>query len=146
MRVNSDSPFCEKIIVFIVYVLRRCFNPLGEVFVLWLWVVSMAGISNNTKVVNFRATNSYQQLPTTVWRFLKWLYKGFVISLKTIVFTKKKAGVIVHDISPGNQFLLNMFDRLKPKHLIQAYDTINNKKGRDTLRCTIQGFDRKWKQ
>jgi len=60
----------------------------------------------------------------------------------------KKAGVIVHDISPENQLQLNMFDkvdRAKRKSLMLAYDTVNNKMGRDTLRLTVQGFDRKWK-
>lgn len=60
----------------------------------------------------------------------------------------KKAGVIVHDISPENQLQLNMFDkvdRTKRKNLMLAYDAVNNKMGRDTLRLTVQGFDRKWK-
>ena len=60
----------------------------------------------------------------------------------------KKAGVIVHDISPENQLQLNMFDkvdRAKRKSLMLAYDSVNNKMGRDTLRLTVQGFDRKWK-
>jgi DNA polymerase V len=60
----------------------------------------------------------------------------------------KKAGVIVHDISPENQFHLNMFDtveRGKRKNLMLAYDSVNNKMGKDTVRLTTQGFDRKWK-
>ena len=41
--------------------------------------------------------------------------------------------------------MFDKVDRAKRKNLMFAYDTINNKMGRDTVRLTIQGFDRKWK-
>ena len=47
-----------------------------------------------------------------------------------------------------SQIQLNMFDRVdreKRSNLMRSYDTINSIMGRDTLRLTVQGFDRKWK-
>lgn len=60
----------------------------------------------------------------------------------------KKAGVIVHENSPEAQLQLSMFDqvdRVKRKKLMYAYDSINHRMGRDTVRLTVQGQDRKWK-
>jgi DNA polymerase V len=41
--------------------------------------------------------------------------------------------------------MFDTVDRSKRKSLMKAYDSINNKMGRDTVRLTVQGFDRKWK-
>ena len=60
----------------------------------------------------------------------------------------KKAGVIVHETSPEAQLQLSMFDQVdrgKRKKLMYAYDSINHRMGRDTVRLTVQGQDRKWK-
>jgi len=60
----------------------------------------------------------------------------------------KKAGVIVHVTSPESQLQLSIFDkvdRVKRKNLMQAYDTINHRMGKDTLRLTVEGQDRKWR-
>ena len=60
----------------------------------------------------------------------------------------KKAGVIVHVTSPESQVQLSIFDkvdRVKRKNLMQAYDTINHRMGKDTVRLSVEGQDRKWK-
>lgn len=86
------------------------------------------------------ATNDSIEISKMALRGLKNIYRSDCIY--------KKAGVIVHEISPENQMQLNIFDtvdRSKRKSLMKAYDTINNKMGRDTVRLTVQGYDRKWK-
>lgn len=59
-----------------------------------------------------------------------------------------KAGVILSDIIPENQVQMNLFDhvdRKKQKDLYKVVDLINATMGRDTIRLSSQGTDRKWK-
>ena len=41
--------------------------------------------------------------------------------------------------------IFDTVDRAKRKSLMSTFDSINNNMGRDSVRLTIQGFDRKWK-
>jgi DNA polymerase V len=59
-----------------------------------------------------------------------------------------KAGVILSNIIPENQVQMNLFDnvdRKKQKDLYKVIDLINATMGRDTIRLSSQGTDRKWK-
>ncbi len=64
-------------------------------------------------------------------------------------YSYKKAGVIVSEIIPNNQVQQSLFDEVdRSKHakLMAAVDLLNAKMGRDAVRMSIQGTDkREWK-
>ncbi len=64
-------------------------------------------------------------------------------------YSYKKAGVIVSEIVPENQVQQNLFDdvdRVKHSKLMAAVDILNSKMGRDLVRISAQGTDKKeWK-
>ena len=72
-------------------------------------------------------------------------------SLKSIYrenYIYKKGGVILHHILPDSNLQLSIFDsinREKRKSLMSVYDSINNKMGKDTVRLSVQGQNRKWR-
>lgn len=75
-----------------------------------------------------------------------------LLGLQTIFkegYAYKKAGVIVSEIVPENQVQQNLFDnvdRARQHKLMATLDLLNNKLGRDVVRISSQGTDRKeWK-
>jgi DNA polymerase V len=124
-KLRDQNTVCKKVSVFI---LTNPFKPEAKQY-------------QGYKILEFpTATNDSLEISKMALQGLRNIFKEDCIY--------KKAGVIVHDISPESQLQLNMFDkvdRAKRKSLMQVYDTINDKMGRDTVRLTTQGFDRKWK-
>jgi len=124
-KLRDQNTVCKKLSVFI---LTNPFKPEAKQY-------------QGYQILEFpTATNDSLEISKMALQGLRNIFKEDCIY--------KKAGVIVHDISSENQLQLNMFDkvdRAKRKNLMFAYDTLNNKMGRDTVRLTIQGFDRKWK-
>jgi DNA polymerase V len=124
-KLRDQNTVCKKLSVFIIT------NPFK----------ADAKQYHGYQVLEFpTATNDSIEISKMALRGLQNIYRSDCIY--------KKAGVIVHDISPENQMQLNLFDtvdRAKRKSLMYAYDAINNKMGRDTVRLTVQGYDRKWK-
>ena len=124
-KLRDQNTVCKKISVFI---LTNPFKPEAKQ-------------DQGYQILEFpTATNDSLEISKMALQGLQNIFKEDCIY--------KKAGVIVHDISPESQLQLNMFDkvdRAKRKSLMQVYDTINDKMGRDTVRLTTQGFDRKWK-
>jgi DNA polymerase V len=109
-------------------------------------------IYTNPFKVDRKQYNGYKvlELPTATndtLEIVKMALKGLEsIYRKDCIY--KKAGVIVHDTLPESQLQLNIFDkvdRVKRKSLMKAYDSINHRMGRDTVRLTVQGYDRKWR-
>jgi len=96
---------------------------------------------NGYQVLEFpTATNDTLEIVQMALKGLESIYREDCIY--------KKAGVIVHVTSPESKLQLSIFDkvdRVKRKNLMQAYDNINHRMGRDTVRLTVQGQDRKWK-
>ena len=75
-----------------------------------------------------------------------------LLGLQTIFkegYSYKKAGVIVSEIVSENQVQQNLFDevdRTKQAKLMAALDLLNSKMGRDVVRISSQGTDKKeWK-
>lgn len=75
-----------------------------------------------------------------------------LLGLQTIFkegYSYKKAGVIVSEIIPENQVQQSLFDevdRVKHSKLMAAVDVLNSKMGRDAVRVSMQGTDkREWK-
>ena len=75
-----------------------------------------------------------------------------LLGLQTIFkegYSYKKAGVIVSEIVPENQVQQNLFDevdRARHQKLMAAVDLLNSKMGRDVVRISSQGTDKKeWK-
>ncbi len=75
-----------------------------------------------------------------------------LLGLQTIFkegYSYKKAGVIVSEIVPENQVQQNLFDevdRTKQAKLMATLDLLNSKMGRDVVRISSQGTDKKeWK-
>jgi len=124
-KLRDQNTVCKKVSVFI---LTNPFKPEAKQY-------------QGYQILEFpTATNDSLEISKMALQGLRNIFKEDCIY--------KKAGVIVHDISPESQLQLNMFDkvdRAKRKSLMQVYDTINDKMGRDTVRLTTQGFDRKWK-
>ncbi len=124
-KLRYQNTVCKKVSVFI---LTNPFKPEATQY-------------QGYQILEFpMATNDSLEISKMALQGLRNIFKEDCIY--------KKAGVIVHDISPESQLQLNMFDkvdRAKRKSLMQVYDTINDKMGRDTVRLTTQGFDRKWK-
>jgi DNA polymerase V len=88
----------------------------------------------------YTATNDTLKIVQMALKGLKSIYR------KDYIY--KKAGVIVHVTSPESQLQLSIFDkvdRVKRKYLMNAYDTINHRMDKDTVRLTVEGQDRKWK-
>ena len=59
----------------------------------------------------------------------------------------KKAGVIVHQITPEKEVQISLFnkiDREKRRSLMQSVDKINILMGRDKVRLASQGYEKKW--
>ena len=89
-------------------------------------------------------------LPTATNDTLE-IVKYALKSLKSIYrenYIYKKGGVILHHILPDSNLQLSIFDsinREKRKSLMSVYDSINNKMGRDTVRLSVQGQNRKWR-
>jgi len=124
-KLRTQNSVCKKISVFII---TNPFKPEAKQY-------------QGYQILELpTATNDSLEISKMALQGLRNIFKDDCIY--------KKAGVIVHDISPENLLQLNMFDkvdRVKRKNLMLAYDTVNNKMGRDTLRLTVQGFDRKCK-
>lgn len=60
----------------------------------------------------------------------------------------KKVGVIVSEIRPQDQIMLGLFDsidRVKHTTVMKAMDSLNDKFGRQKVKVSRQGFDRKWR-
>ncbi len=79
------------------------------------------------------------------------LAKAAIMGLKIIYrkgYNFKKAGVIVTGIVPEQSVQLNIFENpkfAKNKSVMQSIDKINRTMGRDKVRLSVMGFDRKWK-
>jgi DNA polymerase V len=79
------------------------------------------------------------------------MVKAAIRGLKIIYrkgYNYKKAGVIVTGITPEASVQLNIFEKpqfAKNKSVMQSIDNINRAMGRDKVRLSVQGFDRKWK-
>ena len=124
-KLRDQNTVCKKVSVFI---LTNPFKPEAKQY-------------QGYQILEFpTATNDSLEISKMALQGLRNIFKEDCIY--------KKAGVIVHDISPENQLQLSMFDtvdRAKRKSLMSTFDSINNKMGGDSVRLTIQGFDRKWK-
>ena len=96
---------------------------------------------NGYRVLEFpTATNDTLEIVQMAIKGLESIYRDDCIY--------KKAGVIVHVTSSESDLQLSMFDKLdrgKRKKLMKAYDIINQRMGKDTVRLTVEGQDRKWK-
>lgn len=60
----------------------------------------------------------------------------------------KKAGVLLLELVPEEQVQLNFFEptnRNRNNAIMNVYDHLNTKYGRDMLRYAVQGYNRKWK-
>ena len=124
-KLRDQNTVCKKLSVFI---LTNPFKPEAKQY-------------QGYQILEFQtATNDSLEISKMALQGLRNIFKEDCVY--------KKAGVIVHDISPENQLQLSMFDtvdRGKRKNLMLAYDSVNTKMGKDTVRLTTQGFDRKWK-
>ena len=124
-KLRDQNTVCKKLSVFI---LTNPFKPDAKQY-------------SGYQILEFpTANNDSLEISKMALQGLRNIFKDDCIY--------KKAGVIVHDISPESQLQLSMFDtvdRAKRKSLMRTFDSINNKMGRDSVRLTIQGFDRKWK-
>jgi len=124
-KLRDQNTVCKKVSVFI---LTNPFKPEAKQY-------------QGYQILEFpTATNDSLEISKMALQGLRNIFKEDCIY--------KKAGVIVHDISPESQLQLSMFDtvdRAKRKSLMSTFDSINNKMGGDSVRLTIQGFDRKWK-
>ncbi len=124
-KLRDQNTVCKKVSVFIK---TNSFNPNTKQY-------------QGYQVLEFpTSTSDTIEISNLALRGLKNIYRGGCVY--------KKAGVIVHDIGLMSQMQLNMFDRVdreKRSNLMKSYDTINSIMGRDTVRLTVQGFDRKWK-
>jgi len=124
-KLRDQNTVCKKLSVFI---LTNPFKPDAKQY-------------SGYQILEFpTANNDSLEISKMALQGLRNIFKDDCIY--------KKAGVIVHDISPESQLQLSMFDtvdRAKRKSLMRTFDSINTKMGRDSVRLTIQGFDRKWK-
>ena len=124
-KLRDQNTVCKKVSVFI---LTNPFKPEAKQY-------------QGYQILEFpTATNDSLEISKMALQGLRNIFNEDCIY--------KKAGVIVHDISPESQLQLSMFDtvdRAKRKSLMSTFDSINNKMGCDSVRLTIQGFDRKWK-
>lgn len=86
-------------------------------------------------------TNDHQELVSLAVKLLRADWKGDGL------YQYKKAGVIVWDICRDNAIQTNLFDtvdREKQSALAKAVDAINRKHGHNTVRMSVQGFDKSW--
>jgi DNA polymerase V len=125
-KLRKQKSVAKKISVFII---TNPFKPQRKQY-------------NGHLVLNFQtATNDTLEIVQMAIKGLESIYREDCIY--------KKAGVIVHATSPEEEELqLSMFDHIdrhKRKDLMHAYDIINHKMGRDTVRLSVQGYDRKWR-
>jgi len=63
-------------------------------------------------------------------------------------YNYKKAGVIMLNLTPQNHIQANLFyhlDNNKAKQLMDSFDALNQKFGRDTIRLAAQGYGTTWK-
>lgn len=86
-------------------------------------------------------TNDHQELVAMAVKMLRSDWKG------DGNYQYKKAGVIVWNICRDNAIQTNLFDtvdREKQSELAKAVDAINRKHGHNTVRISVQGFDKSW--
>ncbi|GAB2648445.1 Y-family DNA polymerase [Emticicia sediminis] len=86
------------------------------------------------------ATNSSIEIIDYACKALNKIYKKG--------YKYKKVGVIVSEIRPETQILLDLFDsvdRAKHETIMKAMDVLNDKFGREKVKISKQGFDRKWR-
>lgn len=95
---------------------------------------------NSKSVILSTPTNVSFEMVKAAMRGLKIIYrKGY---------NYKKAGVMVTGITPEASVQLNIFENpqfAKNNSVMQSIDNINRAMGRDKVRLSVQGFDRKWK-
>jgi DNA polymerase V len=96
----------------------------------------------------FNSKSIILSTPTNVsFEIVKAALKGLKIIYRE-GYNYKKAGVMVTGITPEASVQLNMFEFpkfAKNKSIMQSVDKINRAMGRDKIRLSVQGFDRKWK-
>lgn len=96
--------------------------------------------SRNVVITLPQATNVSSELVRYATRCVDVLFRPG--------YQYQKAGVILSNIIPDDQVQLNLFDRLdrnKQKELYKVVDLMNRTLGRDTIRLSSQGIERKWK-
>ena len=62
-------------------------------------------------------------------------------------YAYKKAGVIVHQITPEKEVQISLFnkiDREKRRNLMHSVDKINMIMGKNKVRLASQGYNKKW--
>lgn len=86
------------------------------------------------------ATNCSSELSKFATRMTEAIYKpGYHFH---------KAGVILSNIIPEDHVQMSLFDKVdrhKQNDLFRMVDSLNNSWGRDTIRLSSQGLNRKWK-
>jgi DNA polymerase V len=62
-------------------------------------------------------------------------------------FAYKKAGVVIMDFIPEENYQLNIFNNSNPKHkqLMQTMDSINRKMGQNKIKLASQDLKKMWK-
>jgi DNA polymerase V len=64
-----------------------------------------------------------------------------------IGYNYQKAGVMLTELTPANQQQVDLFsnmDKVKSSNLMSAFDAINAKMGKSTIRLASQGFNNYW--
>ena len=85
------------------------------------------------------ATNDSLEISSMAIKALNTIYK--------VNCAYKKAGVIVHQITPEKEIQISLFnkiDREKRRNLMQSVDKINIIMGRNKVRLASQGYEKKW--
>ena len=85
------------------------------------------------------ATNDSLEISSMAIKALNTIYK--------VNYAYKKAGVIVHQITPEKEVQISLFnniDREKRKNLMQSIDKINVLMGKNKVRLASQGDEKQW--
>lgn len=100
------------------------------------------GLEQYVKTVRIRTdfpTNSTFEINRLAIIAMEMIYKPGI--------SYKKAGVIVHSITPADSFQMKIFGGENPKHqdVLKAVDRLNRKIGDTKIRLGSQSLKRKWK-
>ena len=124
LKLRNEKSCCSKVTVFLM---TNFYKPNTK--------------QHHPKITLFfsTATNDSLEISNMASKALKRIYKSNC--------AYKKAGVIVHQITPEKEVQISLFnkiDRGKRRNLMQSVDKINIIMGRNKVRLASQGYEKKW--
>tara|TARA_B100001029_G_scaffold129707_1_gene108661 strand:- start:272 stop:1522 length:1251 start_codon:yes stop_codon:yes gene_type:complete len=124
IKLRNEKSCCSKLTVFLM---TNFYKP------------NIKQYHPKTTLFFTTATNDSLEISSMAIKALNIIYKANC--------TYKKAGVIVHQITPEKEVQISLFnkiDREKRRSLMQSVDKINILMGRDKVRLASQGYEKKW--